>query len=149
MAGPTNPELSTPYVRNIDNKNQRSQIDGATAGVSGTALLTTDCGNRTFADTQGGGCPALSVTSTSKTLAQLNANKTDVIARRGIQLRADSANTKDIVVGPTGATASATPANVNGIPLPAGTSIFLEVTQLSSIHAVTESGTQILHWLAY
>ena len=149
MAGPTNPELSTPYVRNIDNKNQRSQIDGATAGVSGTALLTTDCGNRTFADTQAGGCPALSVTSTSKTLAQLNANKTDVIARRGIQLRADSANTKDIVVGPTGAVASATPANVNGMPLPAGTSIFLEVTQLSSIHAVTESGTQILHWLAY
>tara|TARA_B100001564_G_C20314481_1_gene522780 strand:+ start:122 stop:571 length:450 start_codon:yes stop_codon:yes gene_type:complete len=149
MAGPTNPELSTPYVRNIDNKNQRSSIDGATAGVSGTALLTTDCGSRTFADMHGGACPALSVTSTAKNLAQLNTNKVDVIARRGIQLRADSANSKDIVVGPVGVVAHATPANVVGMPLPAGTSIFLEVTQLSSIHAVAESGTQILHWLAY
>ena len=147
MAGPVDPNLSTPHVRVIDRGNHLARVDGVTAGEASTALMTTDCGSRGFVPFTT--CPALVVTSTVATLAELNLNKMDVITRRGIQLRADSANTKDVVIGPKGVTASATPANVVGMPLTAGSSIFLEVTQLSNIYAVTESGNQVLHWLAY
>ena len=147
MAGPIDPNLSTPYVRVIDRGNHIDRVDGVTAEGTATALMTTDCGSRGFVPFTT--CPALSVTSTEKSLAELNVNKMDVITRRGIQLRADSANTKDVIIGPKGVVASATPASVVGMPLTAGSSIFLEVTQLSNIFAVAESGTQILHWLAY
>lgn len=147
MAGRSDPELSTPFVKVVDKGNQSDPVDGVRVEGTHTALMTTDCGSIGFA----GGIPfkALSVTSTERNLAYLNANNQDVTARRGIQLRADSANTKDIVIGPKGVIASATPANIYGMPLTAGSSIFIEVTQLSQIYAIAESGTQILHWLAY
>ena len=146
MAGPTNPDLSTPYVRVTDRGNDTDPVDGVRVEGTSTALMITDCGSMGFAKTT---CPALSVTSSAANLASLNTNKMDVIARRGIQLRADSNNTKDVVIGPIGVVASATPSSIVGMPLTAGSSIFIEVTQLSQIYAVAESGTQILHWLAY
>ena len=108
--------------------------------------MVTDTGRPSFPTSN---FKTLAVTSTATSLDQLTTNKEDVPLRRGIQLFAPSTNTKDVVIGGADVAASATVANINGLPLPAGSSLFIEVTRLSEIYVDTESGTQYLHWRGY
>ena len=89
------------------------------------------------------------VGTTATSLDQLTTNKDEPILRRGIQLFAPATNSADVVIGGADVAASATVANINGLPLPPGSSIFLEVTRLSEIYVDTTSATQYLHWIGY
>jgi hypothetical protein len=53
------------------------------------------------------------------------------------------------VIGGTSVTASATASAIDGIPLAAGDTLFIEITKLSSLYAHTTANTQYLHWIAY
>ena len=123
-----------------------NEISGAVAEINDVALMVTDTGRPSFPTSN---FKTLAVTSTATSLDQLTTNKEDVPLRRGIQLFAPATNSKDVVVGGADVAASATVANINGLPLSAGSSIFLEVTRLSEIYVDTESGTQYLHWIGY
>jgi hypothetical protein len=112
----------------------------------GAALLVTDAGREDFATQTN---LAFSITATAARLSSFNADKLDVIARRGFQFKASSSNTGDISLGGSAVVGSATASAVNGIPLGPGESLFVEVTQLSHIWADSSTGTQILHWIAY
>ena len=121
-------------------------LSGVRVESNDVALLVSDAGRTSFpvADFK-----TFTVTTTATSLDQLYTDKLDPILRRGIQLSAPSTNTKNVVIGGSGVVASATVANINGMPLAPGASIFLEVTRLSEIYVDTESGTQYLHWIGY
>jgi len=139
----TTPTAVHAQVRSKGNTNT------ALAGVDtreGIALLVSDTGRDDFATTT---FPALSITTTANRLSSFHSSKSDVIARRGFQFKASSANTGDISIGGSAVVGSATASSVNGIPLGPGETLFIEVTQLSKIWADASTGTQILHWVAY
>ena len=92
---------------------------------------------------------ALSVGTTAVNLATLTTNKVDVRAKRGIQFKAASGNSGTIVLGGSSVSYNATASSINGIPLEAGDTIFLEVTRLSAIFADASASGQVLHWIAY
>lgn len=146
MAGRSDPTNTHPNVTvrelGMDNK----KLSGVRVGTNDIALLVSDTGRTSFpvADFK-----TFAVTTTATSLDQLYTDKLDPILRRGIQLSAPSTNTKNVVIGGSGVVASATVANINGMPLAPGASIFLEVTRLSEIYVDTESGTQYLHWIGY
>jgi len=141
MAGANDPEPSATYVRVSDSEDP---VHGVRVKQTETAMLVTDCGRQVL-PTQSFG--ALAVTTTAQTLANLNG--ADLSCARGIQLKAASTNTANISVGGSSVAASATASAVNGMPLAAGDTIFLEITQLSSLYADAATGTQYLHWIAY
>jgi len=141
MAGANDPEPTAAYVRVNDTEDA---VTGVRVEQTGTAMLISDCGSQSLPVQSFG---ALAVTTTATSLANLNA--ADLTCRRGIQLKAATTNTAVIAIGGSSVAASASAASVNGMPLSAGDTIFLEVTQLSSIYADAASGTQYLHWLAY
>lgn len=146
MTGRSDPTNTHPNVTvrelGMDNK----KLSGVRVGTNDIALLVSDTGRTSFpvADFK-----TFAVTTTATSLDQLYTDKLDPILRRGIQLSAPSTNTKNVVIGGSGVVASATVANINGMPLAPGASIFLEVTRLSEIYVDTESGTQYLHWIGY
>jgi len=141
MAGASDPNPSAPYVRVNDSEDP---VSGVTVQQTQTAMLVTDCGRQDLPSQSFG---TLAVTTTAQTLANLNGG--DLTCARGIQLKAASTNTAAISIGGSSVVASATIANINGMPLANGDTIFLEITQLSSLYAVGVSGTQYLHWIAY
>ncbi len=146
MTGQSNPTNTQPNVTvrelGMDNK----KLSGVRVGTNDIALLVSDAGRTSFPVTD---FKTFVVTSTATSLDQLYTNKLDPILRRGIQISAPSTNTKNVVIGGADVAASATVANINGLPLAPGASIFLEVTRLSEIYVDTESGTQHLHWIGY
>lgn len=146
MSGSTDPDPSATFVRVSDAGNDKKIVSGVTVESTEVAMRVTDCG-RSALPAQS--FKALPITTTAGTLASFNADKNDLTCTRGIQLKAGTGNTATIVIGGSDVVASATPANINGMPLAAGDSIFLEITHLSSLYAASASGTQYLHWIAY
>ena len=146
MSGASDPDPSATFVRVSDAGNQKKIVSGVTVEDTEVAMRVTDCG-RSALPAQS--FKALPITTTAGTLASFNTNKSDLTCTRGIQLKASTGNTAIITVGGSDVVASATVANINGIPLAAGDTIFLEITHLSSLYAVAASGTQYLHWIAY
>ena len=121
-------------------------VSGVLAENSEVAILVSDTGREKFATQD---FKALAITTTATRLDQLTTSKLDVVARRGIHLYANPANTADVVIGGSSVVAHSSPASVNGMPLSPGASLFIEVTRLSSIWADTVTNTQYVHWLAY
>jgi hypothetical protein len=146
MSGASDPDPSATFVRVSDAGNQKKIVSGVTVENTEVAMRVTDCG-RTALPAQS--FKALPITTTAGTLASFNTDNNDLTCTRGIQLKASTGNTAIITVGGSDVVASATVANINGIPLAAGDTIFLEITHLSSLYAVAASGTQYLHWIAY
>lgn len=146
MSGQNQPEYAVNVVPVSDRLRDKRPVTGVTVEESEVAMRVTDCGSRTFSVSS---CAALQVTTTATSLADLNTNKEDVVARRGFQFKASAANTADIVIGGKSVAANATDSSINGMPLSPGESIFIEVTHLSEIFGDSVSGTQVLHWLAY
>ena len=146
MAGQSYPSRIAPTAHVSELGETPKLVSGARVEETEIALLVSDTGRPSFPTSN---FKTLAVTSTATSLDQLTTNKDEPIFRRGIQLFAPATNTKDVVIGGADVAASATVANINGLPLPAGSSIFLEVTRLSEIYADTESGTQYLHWIGY
>ena len=146
MTGRSNPENTLPNVTVREIGMTPQTLSGVRVESNDVALLVSDAGRTSFpvADFK-----TFAVTTTATSLDQLYTDKLDPILRRGIQLSAPSTNTKNVVIGGSGVVASATVANINGMPLAPGASIFLEVTRLSEIYVDTESGTQYLHWIGY
>ena len=146
MAGQSYPTKIAPTAHVSELGETPKLVSGARVEETEIALLVSDTGRPGFPTAN---FKTFAVTSTATSLDQLTNNKDEPIFRRGIQLLANSSNTKDIVIGGADVAASATVANINGLPLSAGASLFLEVTRLSEIYVDTESGTQYLHWIGY
>jgi hypothetical protein len=146
MAGHSNPTETLPTVTVRELGNQPKLLSGVRSGINDVALLVSDGGRPSFPVSD---FKTFVVTSTATSLDQLYTSKLDPVLRRGIQISAPSTNTKNVVIGGADVAASATVANINGMPLAPGASIFLEVTRLSEIYVDTESGTQHLHWIGY
>jgi len=146
MAGQSYPSRIAPTAHVSELGETPKLVSGARVEETEIALLVSDTGRPSFPTTN---FKTLAVTTTATSLDQLTTNKDEPIFRRGIQLSAPSTNTKNVVIGGADVTASATVANINGLPLAPGASIFLEVTRLSEIYVDTESGTQYLHWIGY
>ena len=146
MAGQTYPTRTLPSAQVAELGATPNELSGAVAEVTDIALMVTDTGRPSFPTSN---FKTLAVTTTATSLDQLTNNKEDVPLRRGIQLFAPASNSADVVVGGSEVSANATVANINGLPLPPGSSIFIEVTRLSEIYVDTTSSTQYLHWLGY
>ena len=126
--------------------NQEKSVNGVSVGETEVALAVSDHGAADLASTS---FNALSVGTTATNLAKLTTNKVDVRAKRGIQFKAASGNSGTIVLGGSSVSYNATASSINGIPLEAGDTIFLEVTRLSAIFADASASGQVLHWIAY
>ena len=140
----------------LDKEPIRVKIDTTTRPVPGyntedsTALVVTDVGREDFSAPSH---PSVTVPNTSSgatSLASLVWAATsgstkihDVIAKRGFLLQSSTANTISIVVGGPNTSAS------NGMLLPPGSGMMLDITKLSNIYVVTthSSTTAILFWL--
>jgi hypothetical protein len=146
MTGRSNPENTLPNVTVREIGMTPQTLSGVRVESNDIALMVSDTGRPSFPVAN---FKTFAITTTATSLDQLTTNKVDPILRRGIQLSAPSTNTKNVVIGGADVAASATVANINGLPLEPGASIFLEVTRLSEIYVDTESGTQYLHWIGY
>ena len=146
MAGPSEVTKSLTEVKVDALGSIPRAVSGVLAESTEISMLVSDTGRQKFAATS---FSTLAITTTATSLAQLTTDKLDCVARRGIQLTANPNNTADIVIGGSDVAASGTVANINGMPLSPGASMFVEVIRLSSIFADTTTNTQYLHWLAY
>lgn len=141
----------------LDKEPIRVKIDTTTRPVTGystedsTALIVTDVGREDFSAPSH---PSLTVPNTSSgasSLASLvwaatsgtSTKVHDVVAKRGFLLQSSTTNTINIIVG--GPNTSAT----NGMLLPPGSGMMLDITKLSNIYVVTthSSTTATLFWL--
>jgi hypothetical protein len=136
----------------------------AKKAVSGTntdegyAMLVNDVGRKTFALPSH---PTLSITTGAENLlsavksalAGANANwgmtdandiPDDLYAKRGFLFKTPDTNTGSVYIG----TSAVNAAGDYGIPLGAGESMFIEVTQASTFYLVSSTGTQSVHFLA-
>ena len=134
------------YARLTEAGNAVKAVSGVVVDETEVALRVTDHGCDELASQSFG---AISVGTTADSLADLTTNKVDVRAKRGIQFKAASGNSGVIVLGGSSVAYNATASNINGMPLAAGDTIFLEVTRLSAIHADASASGQVLHWIAY
>jgi hypothetical protein len=146
MAGQSYPTKIAPTAHVSELGETPKLVSGARVEETEIALLVSDTGRPGFPTAN---FKTFAVGTTATSLDQLTTNKDEPIFRRGIQLFAPSSNTADVVIGGADVAASATVANINGLPLPPGSSIFLEVTRLSEIYVDTTSATQYLHWIGY
>jgi hypothetical protein len=146
MTGRSNPENTIPNVTVRELGMTPQSLSGTRVEFNDVALMVSDTGRPSFpvADFK-----TFAVTTTATSLDQLYTNKLDPMLRRGIQLYANPSNTADVVIGGSGVVASGTVANINGLPLSPGASIFIEVTRLSEIYVDTITSTQYLHWIGY
>lgn len=146
MTGRSNPENTLPNVTVREIGMTPQTLSGVRVESNDVALMVSDTGRPSFpvADFK-----TFAVTTTATSLDQLYTDKLDPMLRRGIQLYANPSNTADVVIGGSGVVASGTVANINGLPLSPGASIFLEVTRLSEIYVDTITSTQYLHWIGY
>ena len=140
------PDKSSISVAVSDLNNLEKSVNGVSVGETEVALAVSDHGAADLASTS---FNALSVGTTAINLAKLTTNKVDVRARRGIQFKAAAGNSGTIVLGGSSVSYNATASSINGIPLAAGDTIFLEVTRLSAIFADASASGQVLHWIAY
>lgn len=139
-------EKTSISVKVSDLNNQEKSVNGVSINETEVALAVSDHGAADLASTS---FNALSVGTTATNLAKLTTNKVDVRAKRGIQFKAASGNSGTIVLGGSSVSYNATASSINGIPLEAGDTIFLEVTRLSAIFADASASGQVLHWIAY
>ena len=139
-------EKTSISVKVSDLNNQEKSVNGVSVGETEVALAVSDHGAADLASTS---FNALSVGTTATNLAKLTTNKVDVRAKRGIQFKAASGNSGTIVLGGSSVSYNATASSINGIPLEAGDTIFLEVTRLSAVFADASASGQVLHWIAY
>lgn len=146
MAGQSYPSKIAPTARVSELGDTPKLVSGARVEETDVALLVTDAGRPAFPTSN---FKTFAVGTTATSLDQLTTNKDEPILRRGIQLFAPATNSADVVIGGADVAASATVANINGLPLPPGSSIFLEVTRLSEVYVDTTSATQYLHWIGY
>lgn len=146
MTGQTNPSNTLPNVKVRTLGGVSHKLSGVTVGSNDIALLVSDAGRTSFPV---GDFKTFAITTTATSLDQLYTDKNDPILRRGIQLFANPNNTADVVIGGSSVAASGTVANINGLPLSPGASIFIEITRLSEIYVDTTSNTQYLHWIGY
>ena len=146
MAGRSNPTQTLPSVNVREMGGQPKMVSGVRVEAQEVAMLVSDAGRASFPV---GDFKTFAITTTATSLDQLYTDKNDPLLRRGIQLFAPASNSADVVIGGSSVSASATVANINGLPLPPGSSIFLEVTRLSEIYVDTTSSTQYLHWIGY
>jgi len=146
MTGRSNPENTLPNVTVREIGMTPQTLSGVRVESNDVALLVSDAGRTSFpvADFK-----TFAITTTATSLDQLYTDKLDPILRRGIQLYANPSNTADVVIGGSSVAASGTVANINGLPLSPGASIFIEITRLSEIYVDTTSNTQYLHWIGY
>lgn len=146
MTGSTRPDSTSTYVRVAGVSNQQKPVSGTTLDGVEVAMKVIDCGLEEL-PTQS--FNSLTVGTTATNLASLTTNKVDVRCSRGIQFKAASGNSGTIVIGGSSVAYNGTAANINGLPLEAGDTIFLEVTRLSAIFADASASSQVLHWIAY
>ena len=146
MTGSNSPAASVNHVRLGSAGNKLKPVSGVTVESTETAMRVVDCGSDELASQTFG---AISVGTTATNLASLTTDKVDVRARRGIQFKAASGNSGTIVLGGSSVSYNATASSINGMPLAAGDTIFLEVTRLSAIYADASASSQVLHWIAY
>ena len=144
MAGDTSPEATTIKVEVEDRGNKIESVDGTSVFETKTALLVSDCGRQRL-PTQSFG--AITVGTTAGALSKLLG--TEVTVSRGFQFKAASGNSGTIVIGGSSVAYNASAASINGMPLEAGNTIFLEVTQWSSLYADASASSQVLHWIGY
>lgn len=71
---------------------------------------------------------------------------TAVPVLKGIQLKADAANTGIIYVGKSGVT-DASADGTDGFPLSAGDGLFLPLDDVSLVYAIASAAAQELYWL--
>lgn len=140
------PDKSSISVAVADLNNLEKSVNGVSVSETEVALTVSDHGTADLATTS---FNALSVGTTATNLAKLTTNKVDVRCRRGIQFKSAIGNTGTIVLGGSSVSYNATASSINGIPLEAGDTIFLEVTRLSAIFADASASGQVLHWIAY
>lgn len=146
MSGASDPDPSAVFVRVTDAGNQKKVVSGVTVQDSEVAMRVSDHGSDELASQS---FNSLTVGTTATNLAKLTTNKVDVRTKRGIQFKAASGNSGTIVIGGSSVAYNGTAANINGMPLAAGDTIFLEVTRLSAIFADASASSQVLHWIAY
>ena len=146
MAGPSNPTHTLPAVTVRELGSTPKLVSGVRVETNDVAMLVSDAGRPSFPVSD---FKTFAVTTTATSLDKLYTNNLDPVLRRGIQLYANPANTADVVIGGSGVVASGTVANINGLPLSPGGSIFIEVTRLSEIFVDTITNTQYLHWIGY
>lgn len=146
MSGSSDPDPSATFVRLSDAGNQKKIVSGVTVGENEVAMQVSDHGAPKLASLS---FNALTVGTTAVNLATLTTNKVDVRAKRGIQFKAAAGNSGTIVLGGSSVAYNGTAANINGMPLAAGDTLFLEVTRLSAIFADASASSQVLHWIAY
>lgn len=139
-------EKSSISVRVPDLNNIEKSVNGVSISETEVALSVSDHGT---ADLATASFNSLTVGTTATNLAKLTTNKVDVRCKRGIQFKAASGNSGTIVIGGSSVAYNGTAANINGMPLAAGDTIFLEVTRLSAIFADASASSQVLHWIAY
>lgn len=144
MSGNTSQQSTSIQAVVEDRGNRTQSVDGASVFGTKTALMVTDCG-RQHLPTQSFG--AITVGTTAGALSKLLG--TDVTVSRGFQFKAAAGNSGTIVIGGSSVSYNASAASINGMPLVAGDTIFLEVTQLSSIYADASASSQVLHWIGY
>lgn len=146
MTGSAAPDSTANYVRVSDAGNNLKVVSGVTVENSEVAMRVSDHGSDELASQSFG---AITVGTTATVLSSLTTNKVDIRCKRGIQFKAASGNSGTIVIGGSSVAYNGTAANINGIPLEAGDTIFLEVTRLSAIYADASASSQVLHWIAY
>lgn len=141
----------------LNNEPIRVKIDTTTRPVTGystedsTALVVTDVGRENFSAASH---PSVTVPNTSTGAASLaslvwtatsggSTKVHDVVAKRGFLLQSSTTNAINIIIG--GPNTSAT----NGMLLPPGSGMMLDITKLSNIYVVTthSSTTATLFWL--
>lgn len=146
MSGTSDPDPSAVFVRVTDAGNQKKVVSGVTVENSEVAMRVSDHGSDELASQSFG---AITVGTTATVLSSLTTNKVDVRCKRGIQFKAASGNSGTIVLGGSSVAYDASAGSINGMPLGAGDTIFLEVTRLSAIYADASASGQVLHWIAY
>lgn len=71
----------------------------------------------------------------------------DVHLAKGVQLKADEANTGTVFVGGAGVTAGTTPAT-DGFPLAPGDGLFVPIDRASKLRLIATAASQNVYWLA-
>jgi len=137
MSRDSGTRANAPHVQLSTAGNIQKQLSGYNRDRE-IALVVTDSGRKNFAVTTH---PQLTTTTTATQLSSLTTNKVDVLSARGFMLRADPTNTTNIIVGSSSVSAS------NGMLLQPGDTLMLDITRLSSIWAISASGTPKLYWL--
>ena len=67
--------------------------------------------------------------------------------QKGVQIKADAANTDILYVGKKGVTAKSADVS-DGIPLAAGEGIFIPIKDVTKIYIIADAAAQEVYWMA-